>query len=248
MHDKELQDVVDALSAMTTRFEQATTAAAPHLSSGDRASFKRLVLEAKSMLDTDLGGLHSFSVPLLGMTTLPGYGVFNPPSLEQLQEAIGLVEGGLNQVRRKHTRPATALGEPAKPPYVAPSRIAELQALKAPTWDPARLVRMLQELNMAHANGMDIATAMLLRGITDHVPPIFGKTSFADVAAQHAAGSTKGQSFKGSMKHLTDSMKHIADGLLHAHIRTKESLPSATQVDFRQSLDVLLAEAVRLLR
>jgi hypothetical protein len=248
MHEQELQDVIGILRGMTGRFQERGTAAAPYLSSADRAAFKRLMLEAKAMLDADLGRLNDFSALLMMMTNLAGYGAFNPPTREQLQEAVELVEGGLNHVRRKQNRPSAPLGAPQKPPYVASSRIAELQALKNPKWDPRRLIRMLQELNLAHANGMDMATAMLVRAITDHVPPIFGKTRFADVAAQHSAGSIDGRSFKGVMSHLTDSMKHIADGVLHVHIRTKETLPSPTQVDFSQSLDVLLGEVVRLLR
>jgi hypothetical protein len=248
MYEQDLQGITETLRGMTERFQDPTTAAAPHLSSTDRATFKRLMLEAKSMLDSDLGPLNDFAAPLIMMTSLPGYGAFNPPTLEQLQEAIGIVEGGLNHVRRKQNRPNPPLGARQKPPYVEPSRIAELQTLKKPKWDPRRLIRMLQELNLAHENNMDMATAMLVRAITDHVPPIFGKTKFADVAAQHSAGSIDGRSFKGAMSHLTDLMKHVADGILHVHIRPAETLPSSTQVNFSQSLDVLLGEVVRVLR
>lgn len=248
MHEQELQDIIDVLQGMTGHFQEPTTAAAPHLSGANRAMFKRLMLEAKSTLDTDLGRLNDFAAPLLMMTNLRSYGAFNPPSLEELQEAIELVEGGLNLVRRKQNRPAPPLGAPEKPPYIAPSRIAELQGLIDPKWDPRRLIRMLQEINLANANGMDMATAMLVRAVTDHVPPIFGKTKFTEVATQHSAGSIEGRSFKGAMSHLTDSMKHVADGILHVHIRPKETLPSSTQVNFSQSLDVLLAEVVRVLR
>lgn len=248
MHDQDLQGIVDDLRDMTNRFQAPTTAAAPHLSSTDRAAFKRLMLEAKSILDSDLGALNSFSLPLVSMTNLPGYGAFNPPSLEELQEAIGIIEGGLNDLRRKQNRPNLMPGIPQKLAYVDPSRISELQNLVQPKWDPRRLIRMCQELNLAHANGMDMATAMLVRAITDHVPPIFGKATFSQVAAQHSAGSNDGRSFKGAMTHLTSSMKHVADGILHVHIRPVEALPSPTQVNFSQSLDVLLAEVVRVLR
>ena len=57
MHEEDLQGIVDALRDMTERFQEPTTAAAPHLSSPDRAAFKRLMLEAKSILDSDLGPL-----------------------------------------------------------------------------------------------------------------------------------------------------------------------------------------------
>jgi len=164
-----------------------------------------------------------------------------------LQEAIALVEGELNQVRRKRNRPPL-IGSTQQSPDVALIRIDELQALQGAACDPRRLIRMLQELNLAQANGMNIATAMLLRAITDHVPPMFGKQGFAQVASQHTAGPGDGRSFKGAIAPLAESMKHIADGLLQVQIRPTETVPSSTQVDYRQSLDVLLGEVVRLLR
>ena len=122
-------------------------------------------------------------------------------------------------MRRKQNRPAAQRGAPPqKPPYVALSRIADLQALKDPQLDPQRLIRMLQELNLAHANDMDMATAMLVRAVTDHVPPVFGQAKFADVAAQYSGGP----SFKGAMAHLANSMKHVADGVLHVDIRKRK--------------------------
>ena len=82
---------------------------------------------------------------------------------------------------------------------------------------------------------------MLVRGVIDHVPPVFGKPNFEQVASSHG-----GQSFKGSMQHLEKSMRKIGDAYLHGQIRNKESLPSAVQVDVRRDLDVLLAEVIRL--
>lgn len=197
MHNQELQRVIDTLGDIEGRFQNPPIAAAPHLSSADRAAFKRLMLEAKSMLDIDLGPLNDFSLQLSKMHSLPSYGMLKPPSPEELKEAIEIIEGGLNQLRRKQNRPSSQIGSPQRPHYVAPTRISELQALKDPKFDPRRLIRMLQELNLAHENDMYIASAMLVRGIIDHVPPIFGQANFADVAAQHSAGSSSGRSFKG---------------------------------------------------
>jgi len=85
---------------------------------------------------------------------------------------------------------------------------------------------------------------MLVRGILDHVPPIFGHSSFSEVVNNYAGS----KSFRESAKHLQESCRKIGDAYLHTQIRRTESHPTITQVDFRQSLDVLLAEAVRLLR
>jgi hypothetical protein len=242
MHEQELDKIIQALREMEGRFEEPTTAAAPHLNSADRATFKRLMLEAKSILDSGLG-LNDFGVPLLMMTNLPSYGAFNPPTLSQLHEAVGLVEGGLNQLRRKNSRSTAPLGTAAKPTYVDPTRILELQGIKSAQWDLKRLVRLLQEINAAHANEMHMATAMLVRAVTDHVPPIFNARNFAVVANSYPAP----RSFSDQMKYLDNSLRKVADTHLHLQVRKAEVLPNAAQVDFRAALDVLLSEVVRLL-
>jgi len=128
--------------------------------------------------------------------------------------------------------------------YVDSSRLAELRALRSTKWDCVRLIRLLEELNVAAANDCYMSIAMLVRSITDHVPPIFGKKNFAEVAENYSGGS----SFRKSMNHLNSSLRNIADAHLHMQIRRAEVLPSATQVDFRADLDVLLEEVGRLVR
>lgn len=83
---------------------------------------------------------------------------------------------------------------------------------------------------------------MLVRAITDHVPPVFGMSSFAQVAANYGGS----QSFKKSMQHLQGSLRNIADGILHEQIRNRGALPSPQQVEFRQDLDRLLGEILRI--
>lgn len=80
---------------------------------------------------------------------------------------------------------------------------------------------MIEELNLAHEHDAYFTTAMLVRAITDHVPPIFGVGSFAEVANNHSGG----RSFGDQMKHLDNSLRKVADGLLHQQIRKAESLP-----------------------
>jgi hypothetical protein len=123
-------------------------------------------------------------------------------------------------------------------------RLRDLKDLVSPKWDPRRLVRMCEELNDAFEREAYIACSMLVRGIVDHVPPIFGCTSFSEVA-NHSRGT---KSFRDSMKHLQGSLRALADGNLHAQIRTTESLPARTQVAFWVDLDKLLEETIRLLQ
>lgn len=127
--------------------------------------------------------------------------------------------------------------------YVSQRRLEELRAQTNGEWDLKRLVRMCEELNSSYEHGSYIACSMLVRSIVDHVPPIFGHKSFAEVASNYAGG----KSFRASMSHLDRSLRNLADGNLHTHIRQTESLPTETQVKFWADLDKLLEEIVRVL-
>lgn len=243
MHAQELEKIIATLREMESRFEKSPNDTAGQLNSIDRAAFKRLMLEAKGILDAVLG-LNDFGAPLLLMTTLHGYGAYDPPLLDQYHEAIGLVEGGLNQIHRKSSQVSKPRGAMSKPMYVDPARILQLRVTKSPQWDLKRLVRMLEELNSAHEHELHMATAMLVRAVTDHVPPIFNVKNFSEVANNYPAP----RSFTDQMKQLDNSLRKIADMHLHQTVRKAEVLPLAPQVDFRGALDVLLSEVVRLLQ
>jgi hypothetical protein len=131
----------------------------------------------------------------------------------------------------------------ARTDFVDRTRLEGLRSLKQTAFDLRRLIAMCEELNTCANNDCLHATAMLTRAITDHVPPIFNAKTFDEVANNHPGG----KSFKDSMKHLTKSARSIANAHLHVQIRSKETLPSRTQVDFSRDLDVLLAEIVRTL-
>jgi hypothetical protein len=85
---------------------------------------------------------------------------------------------------------------------------------------------------------------MVVRAIVDHVPPIFGYKSFGGVVNNYPSA----KSFRGSMQRLDGSLRNVADAHLHVQIRSRESVPTPAQVDFRADLDVLLAEVVRLMK
>lgn len=136
-----------------------------------------------------------------------------------------------------HRRPLAA-------PFVSPTRIKELRAIKSPNFDLARLIALCEELNVTWAGEANHATAMLVRAIMDHVPPIFGVTSFVQVASNYAGS----KSFKEAMAGLEAAARKIGDSHLHTQIRKSEVLPTPTQVNSSQQVDVLLAEIVRILK
>jgi len=244
MHESQIEHVLEELRALQHRFNVPADSSIPSLDGSDRATFKRLVIEAKSVVDAGLGGLNDFGVPLLKMQNLSGFGAWNPPTLDELLEAIAIVEGALNQIRRKKSQPVRVPGGVQLLLYVDAQRILEMRALQSHQWDLRKLVRLLEEVNLAHQNQMHMATAMLVRAIADHVSPILGCKKFSEVANNYTAP----RSFSDQMKLLDGSMRKIADMHLHQQIRKSEVLPAAAQVDFKAALDVLLAEIIRVLR
>jgi hypothetical protein len=125
------------------------------------------------------------------------------------------------------------------------SRIEELRKLSSPDFDSQKLIRLCEELNSSYEHGNYYATAMLTRGVLDHVPPVFGFTTFAQVANNYSDG---GRSFKEAMQHLEGAARKIGDGQLHMPIRKRETLPTPQQVHCAAQLDLLLGERVRIMK
>lgn len=240
--EQELLSIAQSMRDLEGRFV-ASRQLGLHLRAEDEAEFKRLAVEAKSILDGELGGLNDFSMNLIHSINMGSGAFLGGPSLASVKEARALVEGAVNHMRRRPA-PDNRRSVSTKPHYVDTSRLAELRALTGRAWDISRLIRLCEELNVAHDNECHMSIAMLVRAIVDHVPPIFGCKSFNEVA-NNCQGA---KSFRGSMQHLNQSLRNIADAHLHVQIRASEILPTGPQVDFRGDLDVLLAEVVRVLK
>jgi hypothetical protein len=129
-------------------------------------------------------------------------------------------------------------------PYVNPDRISELRSLRGAGFDFTKLTQMCEELNRCWEHRCYLAVGMLARSLLNHVAPVFGVRTFAEVAS-NVAGT---KSFKESTTYLENGARKIADASLHNPIRAKEALPSPTQVDFSRELDVVLEEIVRKLK
>ncbi len=125
--------------------------------------------------------------------------------------------------------------------YVANERLAVLRELNVSLrcgFDLCRLIRLLEELNSCYCSAHYYACAMLLRAVIDHVPPIFGKNKFAEVA------NSFGRSKKSQLLRLDNSLRDVGDGVLHTHIRKKEILISVNQIRFEPEFDILLSEII----
>ncbi|MDB9375443.1 hypothetical protein [Nodularia sphaerocarpa] len=127
--------------------------------------------------------------------------------------------------------------------YVNIKRLEQLKSISNSRFDLSKLIQYCEEINKCFDNDCLLSVAMLVRAIIDHIPPIFNKSTFNEVANNYGS-----KSFQGSMKNLNNSLRKIADSYLHTHIRSKEVLPNEIQIDFSQDLDVLLGEICRILK
>lgn len=128
--------------------------------------------------------------------------------------------------------------------FIDPIRIAELRSLSSDKFDLTRAIQYCVELEAAYRSESYLAVSALTRALIDHVPPLFGVSSFSEVASNYRGA----RSFKDSMKNLDLSARKIGDAHLHTQIRRSEVLPTQTQVNFSSDVDVLLSEIVRLLK
>jgi hypothetical protein len=138
---------------------------------------------------------------------------------------------------RTHYPEPTAIAEP----FVDVDKIRRIEQLRTVDLDTKRLAQMLREMNASYKAESYMSCIFSIRAILDHVPPIFGFATFAQVTANYAGG----RSFKDSIEHLERASRKIADSYLHAPIRRDEATPSKMQVEFRADVDVLLAECIR---
>ncbi len=123
--------------------------------------------------------------------------------------------------------------------FVAPQVIAQLRAANPTTFDFKKLIGFCEELNDAYRRGAYLSTALLIRAVMNHVPPIFGQPTFGAVVAQ------AGRSIKPMLDRLESEARPIADLHTHIHIRQRESLPTKNQVEpFKVSFELLLQEVI----
>lgn len=239
---EDLTAIAETMDALLPLFVNGSSMSGLYLPTQHAASFKALAIEAKSILDQELGYANEYSMNLIRSVNSGAGGFFGGPSYASVEEASKIVQAGVRAINRKRAKP------PASPagakPYVDSGRILALQGISNAPWDFARLIELCREMNVASANRCHMSTAMLLRTVLNHVPPVLGFNTFAEVANNY--GNLKSlKSFKASMQRLEGSLRNIADMHLHSPIRPREDVPTAVQVDFSAELDVLLGEVIR---
>ncbi|MCH2222980.1 MAG: hypothetical protein MK097_22065, partial [Dechloromonas sp.] len=84
--DKDLAQVIQEMQALEGRFIDSRTLGL-HLSADDEAEFKRLAVEAKAMLSSELGPLNDFSSNLFHSINSGSGGYLGGPSLAAVKSA-----------------------------------------------------------------------------------------------------------------------------------------------------------------
>lgn len=239
---EDLTKIADDMDALLPLFVRSSISGLI-LPTEHAATFKALAIEAKSILDEELGRGNEYSLNLLHAVNSGAGGFTGGPSAASVQEASKIIHAAVRSIKRKRKRsPVSASGVK---PYVDPVRMVSLQTIGNAQWDFTRLAELCREINVAAGNRCHMSTAMLLRTILNHVPPVLGYGTFAEVANNYG-GPKSQKSFKHSMQRLENSLRNIADMHLHGPIRSREDVPSAVQVDFAAELDVLLGEIIRI--
>lgn len=114
--------------------------------------------------------------------------------------------------------------------FVDPTRVRELLLLESKDFDLLKLLNLIKEINFNFMVGNFYSVALLTRALIDHVPPIFGSSTFTQVANNYKS-ERNAQSFKKSMLHLENSLRSIGDSHIHSQVRRSEVAPNETQVD-----------------
>lgn len=123
--------------------------------------------------------------------------------------------------------------------FIAPEVLARLRSIKPTRLDFRKLIGFCEEIDDAYRRGNHLSTILLIRAVMNHVPPVFGQTTFAAVVAQ------AGRSVKPMLERLEGEARPIADLHTHHLMRARESVPSRNQIEpYKGSFELLLQEVI----
>lgn len=125
--------------------------------------------------------------------------------------------------------------------FIDPARLSRLRELQSQTtFDLRKLIRLCEELNLAYGNRAWFSLAFLTRTVLNHVAPVFGQKTFAQVASQATP-----KHFKLAAEALDVFARKVSDFHLHEPIAKHLTLPTETQVSMQVQMDIVLSEVER---
>jgi hypothetical protein len=185
---------------------------------------KRFLAAARRIGDPDLSEL------IVGLDASP----------EFITEAYDLkanLQGIIDYLREVSQDPSYEVGVANNSSFLDQYLISHLKSVRSLAFDFIKLIRFCEELNDSYRRGNYLACTLLIRAVMNHVPPIFGMETFAQVVA----GS--GKSLKAVLSRLQDESRPIADLHTHMLIRSRESLPTKNQVEpYKAGFEILIQE------
>lgn len=117
--------------------------------------------------------------------------------------------------------------------------LEKLDQINNDRFDINKLIKFCEELNDNYKRGNYLSCSLLIKAITNHIPPIFGQRTFSQVVSQSS------RSIKNILSKLENGARDVGDFHSHNLIRKKEILPSKNQIEpYKPSFEILLHEVV----
>jgi hypothetical protein len=156
----------------------------------------------------------------------------------------GIVSAAITQTGIKASKEVSLMSEPpvqvTSSTYIKPELIKAFENKQSESdFNFRKLVKLLAQLNQNYALSNEYASAMLIRGILDHIPPLLGQANFNQVVSGYAWGRTD----KEYMQQLLNS-KPISDDVLHRQISGNEDLIEITNLPSSVYMNRLLQECL----
>ena len=121
--------------------------------------------------------------------------------------------------------------------FISAELIEELKRAPRNVFDLTKLLGYCGEINSSFETENVVACRLLMRTVLNHVPPIFGHATFAQVTAN------AGRSLKENLEFLDSGLRKLADLYAHQPIRNRERYPTRNQVEpFKPHFELLLHE------
>lgn len=196
------------------------------------------VIEAYRYLLINVKALSKELLPsdvLEQLDAVPG----NLESIYDVYESKAHLDAVCVDIEAELDNPTPSGSVPSRTVLVAPQLIEDLSKVKPGQFDATKLTGYCKEINSSFYHGNIVACLLLMRTVLNHVPPIFGYKTFAEVMAN------AGKSLKENLEHLDGGLRKLADLYAHLQIRKNEQYPTKNQVEpFRAQFELLLHEVL----
>lgn len=162
--------------------------------------------------------------------------------IDYITEAYTLkadLRGVIDHLRELSADPTYGQSVKSNMAFLEPTVLESLRRINSSKFDFTKLVRFCEELNDAYSRANYLSCALIIRAVMNHIPPVFGARTFAEVTAH------SGKSLKAMFERLEDGARPVADLHTHAHIRNREHLPTKHQVEpYKPGFELLIQEVI----